>query len=122
MLMNTGGLRKESDRTPTELRRNSDGVKRIDSDKIVMIPTNSAEFRQIFYDSDKLFMIPSEFRRNSVGIRRSPSESVGFDQFVGIAHAFVGVDKKAQIRWCPTGIRRNPIGIRRNPTESDGIR
>ena len=85
-----------------------------------MIPTNSAQFRQIFYNSDKLSMIPSEFRRNpseSVGVRRSPSESVGFHQFVGIADAFVGVDKKAQIRWCPTGIRRNPTGIRRNPTD-----
>ena len=66
-----------------------------------MIPTNSAEFRQIFYDSDKLFMVPTEFRRNlseSVGVCRSPSESVGVDQFVGIADEFVGVYKKAQIR------------------------
>ena len=59
-------------------------------------------------------MIPTNFlwfRRNSVRICRSLSESVGVDQFVGIADEFVGVYKKAQIRWCPTGIRRNPIGV-----------
>jgi hypothetical protein len=76
-----------------------------------MIPTNSAEFRQIFYDSDKFFMIPTEFRRKSVGICRSPSESTNLSESLINLSESTKNPKSDGVRPKSVGIRRNPIGV-----------